>query len=353
MKKLKYYKNLDGLRALAALSVLIYHFFGFTDYNGYPAISTSIKQLAETGKYGVTIFFVLSGFVITRILINNIGEKNYFKSFYVKRILRILPLYYLFLLVWFFIRPLVFSEAVPEFSSQWSAYFFLQNTTILFGIPWQGPYHYWTLVIEEQFYLIWPVIIFFFYNKNFYRYLLFGILVIAVLKQFILTDLNGFNHFTFSKSDQLCAGALLALLETKGFFENSAGIKKITYSLSSVIFISSVMYLFWRNDLIKDTTIYVCLLTLLAGVLFFLIITPSKFFINKLLSIKPMLYLGKLSFGLYVWGALIQEIYLKKFPTKIIVLDFFLSISLSVLTAHISYFYFESYFLKFRNKAAI
>ena len=81
-----YYPALDGLRGLAILLVVVYHNFGFIDYFFF-------------GLLGVDLFFVLSGFLITDILLRSLGQKNFLRSFYMRRVLRIFPLYYLTLVI--------------------------------------------------------------------------------------------------------------------------------------------------------------------------------------------------------------------------------------------------------------
>ncbi|MFT3750077.1 MAG: acyltransferase [Agriterribacter sp.] len=95
---LNYIKDLDGLRAIAAFMVIFAHFFSSSIFQDYPIIS----KIAGLGNSGVSLFFVLSGFVITRILLASINSKTYFKSFYIRRVLRIFPLYYFALLCYYY-----------------------------------------------------------------------------------------------------------------------------------------------------------------------------------------------------------------------------------------------------------
>ncbi len=97
---LKYYHNLDGVRGVASLMVVVFHYFTYPNSNYLTDIAL-YQKITEFGQHGVSWFFLLSGFVITRILINTRGRNNYFRQFYRNRVLRILPLYYLFLFIYY------------------------------------------------------------------------------------------------------------------------------------------------------------------------------------------------------------------------------------------------------------
>lgn len=142
---LTYYKNLDGLRGIAALMVVVFHFM-YSDNVKYLGNIDSIKRYFEFGQHGVSLFFVLSGFVITRILIKKRNNKNYFNSFYWRRVLRILPLYYFYLLVSYFVWPLISGGSITTFNSQIPFYIYIQNLGIWKG-PIAGPGHFWSLAV--------------------------------------------------------------------------------------------------------------------------------------------------------------------------------------------------------------
>jgi peptidoglycan/LPS O-acetylase OafA/YrhL len=136
---------LDGLRGIAVILVCLYHFSGFS-----------------VGWAGVDLFFVLSGFLITTVLMEAKGQPNYFRNFFVRRALRILPLYYL--LVGVFFLPFLWIAHrhgrwinVP---SQLWYWFHLSNWSSAFGPMVRSPLgHVWSLAVEEQFYLIWPFVV--------------------------------------------------------------------------------------------------------------------------------------------------------------------------------------------------
>jgi peptidoglycan/LPS O-acetylase OafA/YrhL len=157
--KLPYYKSLDGLRGIAALMVVIFHFYSYP--GGFYSEPSIFKKITEIGQHGVSLFFVLSGFVITRILIHTKNDGEFFSNFFTRRILRIAPLYYAFLIVWFFVLPILLNIPQAEFSDQLPFYLYLQNIYSTFRMPIAGPPHFWSLAVEEHFYLIWPVVVYY------------------------------------------------------------------------------------------------------------------------------------------------------------------------------------------------
>jgi peptidoglycan/LPS O-acetylase OafA/YrhL len=144
--------ELDGIRGIAILSVLFYHLFWFPSPGGnWNGVPLAIWKVAQVGWVGVNIFFVLSGFLITRILLDQKKQANYFSRFYKRRILRIFPLYWL---------ALGFIYFHYENSSPFVlvSVFFLSNISSVFGIVPCYP-GLWSLSVEEQFYLFWPQVI--------------------------------------------------------------------------------------------------------------------------------------------------------------------------------------------------
>ena len=144
--------ELDGIRGITILSVLIYHLFWFpSPGGGWTGIAFGLWKVAQLGWIGVNLFFVLSGFLISRILINQKDQPHYFRKFYFRRALRILPLYLLTLTFIYFhyenSGPFVFLNLA-----------FLAHIPNLFGIIPCYP-GLWSLSIEEQFYLVWPQLI--------------------------------------------------------------------------------------------------------------------------------------------------------------------------------------------------
>ena len=153
---------LDGVRGLAILMVTIYRLCKELDPSGYPGIA-AIRNFALAGARGVDLFFVLSGFLITGILIRSKGNPHYFRNFILRRSLRIFPLYFFSLVAGLFIMPSVIETSVFDLSR--NEQFYLWTYTSNLRMSWLnewcfGPFdHFWSLAIEEHFYFVWPAIV--------------------------------------------------------------------------------------------------------------------------------------------------------------------------------------------------
>lgn len=166
---------LDGLRGIAILLVMFHHFQIIAPGQGAQAV---LFNLSEFGPHGVDLFFVLSGFLITGILLDSREHPHYFRNFYARRTLRIFPLYYLVVALSVLVLPAVIA-AVPAASaklarfattaSDWPWYvFYLSNFLIAKTGDWRHPVLgvTWSLAIEEQFYLVWAAVVFFLIRRR-------------------------------------------------------------------------------------------------------------------------------------------------------------------------------------------
>ena len=156
---------------------MFFHFFQPYLNSDKSGFLYRIAKIAIFGQTGVTLFFVLSGFLITRILLSTKNQDNYFSAFYARRALRIFPLYYLFLAIYFFINPFIHGEQIIPASKQWYYWVYLQNFALTFNWDSAGPMHYWSLGVEEHFYLFWPVLVYFVDTKHISKVIYFIIIV--------------------------------------------------------------------------------------------------------------------------------------------------------------------------------
>lgn len=209
---------LDGLRGIAILLVLIYHCLEFVPFSG---IDQFLMRFVRMGWCGVDLFFVLSGFLITRILIETQSETQYYKAFYARRFLRIFPIYYFFLAIAFVLIADNFiffrqDRFAPVASKQIWFWFYGQNFFFAKeGWPPVNSYfnHLWSLAVEQQFYLLWPFIV----KVNIERLekICFGIIALALGLRilFFLFNIPWVASFVlfFTRIDALCMGALAAI----------------------------------------------------------------------------------------------------------------------------------------------
>lgn len=338
--------------------MIFYHNFGFVKYFFF-------------GWLGVDLFFVLSGFLITDILLKTVNKQGYFKNFYAKRVLRIFPLYYLSLIIFLVILPQV--KDLPLDLSfyvdhQWWFWAYLQNWFLIFydvGNTTTAIQHYWSLAVEEQFYIVWPLVIFI-VRKPKLLLTIAGFLLLAVIcvRLFMWTiqikDLNYFGLYTYTRIDGICIGSILAILQ----FMRSTFINK--YFTGVVLLLAAMNFVFYFvNKKYNFTYPYFAIVgyttfAMLFAIIVHEVIQGGNKFLNLILNIKPLRFFGKISYGLYIFH---WPIYLilydwmdKKIRTATALSDNNLAILVSVLLTIIgilvsilSFYTFERYFLKKKN----
>ncbi len=298
----KYIKSLDGLRAIAALSVLVFHFSQY-------AIFTSdwgkwIQKIGYLGQTGVSLFFVLSGFLITRILLDQINHPHYWKNFFIRRSLRIFPLYYLYLTFEYFVVPNVYGTGTPDISLQWYYWFYLQDFAFTFHWTSMGPKHFWTLAVEEHYYLVWPFVVFYFKINKLIHPIIF-IFIVSAITRYILA-INGFQtfFFTFARMDEIALGALLAWMEKKNALSYFCG--KLFYTALFIVCTLALM-IWWEFSSYGTIWVQVVKYNLIAFIYFLfigkVITLNKKNWLSRILCSGFFSYTGKISYGLYVYQA--------------------------------------------------
>lgn len=289
MKRLPHIPQLDSFRFIAVAMVMISHWV--PKYNTVP-----------WGFLGVTFFFVLSGYLITANLLylkaaidrREISIGAGFRIFYSRRTLRIFPLYYFAILVVYLLGKQLFEGNVIWYIT------YVPNFLVLHQHRWPGMLsHFWSLGVEEQFYLLWPLLIFFVRNQR-VKYLFIGTILVSVLFKVAIFHPHG-PFFTYndvlpiSNFDAFGIGALLAWLSLSR--ENKAALERIPFGLGSLVSAGLAFLFYWTG------------LSFLFGVgvsavSFFLIRQAQTGFpgvAGKLLSHPIPRYLGRISYGLYVY----------------------------------------------------
>lgn len=209
--------TLDGVRGVAILVVIVHNAMWVAESGSYLAVKILVA-LAATGWVGVQLFFVLSGFLITGILLDSKGKAGYFRSFYIRRGLRILPVYFLLVSVAvvvarFVVRDTMWAESV--LANQWSYWFYYSNWIQPFRSGTVGLSHLWSLAVEEQFYLAWPFVVWWLPRRQLMVFCLALLTTTPLIRWGIrligLPELAAYT-FTISRWDALAAGALVSLL---------------------------------------------------------------------------------------------------------------------------------------------
>ena len=236
MKLPSYIPQLDVLRGVAVLEVMLYHAAGLL-----PALP--LERPFSAGYTGVDLFFVLSGFLITGILIKSRDSGGYFKNFYARRALRIWPLYYALLIFTFIVLPVIAPQlrtAIFTRSHPWQSFLFFVQNLMLKRQAFDTLRVTWTLAIEEQFYIVWPVIVRFAPRRMLKPLALFAVLVSLAVRwsstSGLTAPVNTYTN-TLARLDGLGLGAFLALWipEAEGRHVRQAGVAAIVLALPVTI----------------------------------------------------------------------------------------------------------------------
>lgn len=346
--ELKYYKSLDGVRGISALMIMVFHYS--QDMYGNSLLVANFKKFAQIGQSGVTLFFVLSGFLITRILLNTKNDDSYFRNFYGRRMLRIFPLYYFFLLIYFIVIPVVFKTSIPNFKQQLIFYSYFQNIYFTFWGNTPGPGHFWSLAVEEHFYIFWPLAVYYLSLKNLIRFSTF-LIILAILTRIVMVT-NGFSVFTFTltRMDAIVMGAIIAILETKGYMIIKFQKLYVTGCLLFIT-ITALIWFFYSGtansniQIIKD---------LFISISFFLLIS-TLFTLNEnnviliFLTNKALTFTGMISYGLYVYHPLIYSLTKKYLIIDSQIILFLFCLINTFLISILSFYLFENRLLKFKR----
>jgi peptidoglycan/LPS O-acetylase OafA/YrhL len=298
---------LDGVRGVAAATVFVYHYGGGAQSSFLP-----LRWFGEGLKFGwvgVSLFFVLSGFLISGILWDSMGRPSWWQTFYVRRSLRIFPLYYLALLLAVAIALLAGQVNVQ--SSVWPYALYLQNIPSLgnhlHGFDKSHLDHFWTLAVEEQFYLVWPFLLLVLRRDrvNAMRFcttlwLLSFIFRLGVYGFSLSPDWAG--RFLLGRTGELSAGAFLAL-SLRGSPEERRRLMRQVPRLLWGALAALVVLLVWSHEPSLETfsnaTFGLAVLSIFFGCLIAYSTTPGP--AQSFFELPALRWLGKISYGIYVY----------------------------------------------------
>jgi len=358
--------SLDGFRGLAVLMVVFFHCLVVSTGGRGIAIEL-IGNLSRSGWLGVEMFFALSGFLITGILLKTVERPQYFRNFYIRRTLRIFPLYYAVISICFGLAFL-WHLAGREYAPQYLLYVqnFLPESAAHLGSHFRL-IHFWSLAVEEQFYLFWPLVVWFTRKRP---HIFMAICIAIVLQGPFVRGIaisQGIPYprlyfWTPFRLDSLVWGALAAvslkLLSEKHLNVFRIGTLYLGAVLLLLIFVDVKGILGWLNPVALIVGNW-SMAMLSCGILLTLVTRHSLF--SKFFAFSPLRWFGKYSYGVYVYHYLFPDLnsYIRKFvlvhtgsvplSAMAFIASFFIIGSTFAL---ISYHGFEKHFLRLKDVLA-
>jgi len=322
--------QLDGMRGLAILLVLLAH--SAIAFTRVP----SFRWIEGYGSLGVQLFYVLSGFLITRILLDTKDTPHFFRNFFARRALRIYPLYYALLVF------VMFSGVVHQHGVRWWPYIFYLSNIMYHTVEPSPLGPVWSLAVEEQFYLVWPFAVSVLSRRGLER-LCATMIVGAICLR--LTGVLQF-HNTLLQLDALAGGALVA-----------CRIDRIASWRPYAWFVACLLPLgltlppgFWYS--VSQTV------QALGGAALLIILLDNEVFISRVFREPALRYLGKISYGVYLLHSLIFAAFLRsRLGVSVIeggsvlaaILCLVGQFALVVVVASVSFYFFESPLLRLKR----
>lgn len=346
------------LRAFAVLIVLVQH-WGPWKFSS-PFFTSILHTFLPDGLFGVDLFFVLSGYLITRILINAKFEENsssnaqIIKAFYMRRLLRIFPIYYLFVLVLVIFNVAYIRENLFYFFTYTSNFLALRNGGV------DNMDHTWSLAVEEQFYLIWPLVILYVPKKHLLKIIIL-FFSIGILSSYLFYSLFGKVFYTITSTCFIAfaLGSLLAYIQIM-----PEHYKKFTLFLKISLLIC--IPIFFLNQLGSPILLFRLVNSIISlGLIVYVVNMRYNKITAFVLRNSFLMYIGKISYGIYLY-----HYYIPTFYTKILAkanelfhlnkstvdilryppLRYIISLAFLLALSHLSFHYFESVFTKLKSR---
>jgi len=367
----KHVAALDGVRGVAIILVLVYHLTHSSNPHTQSIFLNGAIAFCTFGWIGVDLFFVLSGFLITGILYDTLNSSSYFLNFYARRFLRIFPLYYGSLVALFLLSGLL---SIHWGLSPLLLLAYLQNIPGLHKFVTGSVFHYtshfWSLAIEEQFYLVWPCIVFITRDRKKLMYLALIIATIAPILRISVLLMPELNHeiwcyrFTLCRIDGLLVGGTLALA-LRG--PEKSRIFKFAPAVFLVLFSFCVGFDAWLTrgilDVHRGKFFYSVGFTLLAisfSALIAWTVEPGSLAARALQN-ACLRWFGRYSYGIYVLHMIFANVYIvgeypriflnERFHSKLlgVALGGVPTLVTTLLCAWLSFRFYETPFLRLKR----
>lgn len=328
---MKFRLDIQGLRAFAVLVVLFFHL-----------------GLLKNGYLGVDIFFVISGFLITGIVYSDFVQNKYsMRDFYIKRIRRILPLVFFIEIICLIVGYIVMlPDDYENLSQSVIATNFFANIVLQYittGNYWDvvNEYkpllHTWSLGVEEQYYLLFPLIFLFLSKKRNYLFpILLGLTAFSLFSYLMVTN-EAFKFYLLpTRFFQISLGGIASIVITK--FKKNGAIADLSFLLVLVIVFV---------DLALSTELISILIVILISL--FIIFNTENSISSKILTLKPIVFIGTISFSIYMWHQVIISFYRYAISDNISFLSVLVLFVVILLLSVFSYYFIEEYFRRSKN----
>ena len=345
----RFFAPLDGLRAVAAWMVVVYHFGWWW----------------MPGSYGVVLFFVLSGFLITLLLLREAETTGTisFKNFYIRRALRIMPAFYVYVAVmtgWYLLRhkPVNVGHLTAALTYTINYY------NAIWGDPNTGYSHAWSLAIEEQFYFIWPITMWLLLRRQrLFRTVLTYIIATWVIRAALVAthrlDQGYFYSALEMRADALMVGAMLAIVLHRypealaRRVDAVGGTRLIGVGVLLAAGLATAEFFLGRKGIdFRDSVSWIVLPVLCAGVILGAISAQSSP-LGRFLSSRGMTWLGKLSYSTYLYQQFLVPAGRRVFPNGPDLLQFAATVAAVLVAAAASYYLVEHPLLRLKDRFAV
>lgn len=343
-------KGLDTLRAIASLVVVWGHIELLKERNNIDAPS----YWGPNGQFAVVLFFVLSGFLITYLIVKEKEKYNdfSFKKFYVRRALRIWPLYYLILIISY----LFFSNHDASIRTIILNLLTFSNIPPALKSSWEGSPHIWSIGVEEQFYLFWPLIIYYVPKRMMNTFMILFIIIYTILFPHGINKIN-----TLTINNEVLYSFTLALFSKTKFNCMAMG-GVIGYNLAVN---SKWLSFFYKNKFIVVLSFIIAfgvwfsnyrfgvfsyeVYAILFAIMILGVVKNEFFNIDNRITI----FLGKISYGIYMYHWMVLLLVISILPKNMEYYNFYIyaiGIGLTILISWISYSTYERYFLDLKKR---